>query len=142
MDKVEMTQEEKQLLLKKDIYARLPYGKVICGTKSSNYEPTFYATIGNSTYLLRYIEHDELKPYLRSMSSMTEEEKEEYEMLQVYPGFKTNHTDLTDMYDWLNEKKFDYRGLIPMDLALEAPKWMYQYVYIQENKILAFSLRA
>jgi hypothetical protein len=29
------------------------------------------------------------------------------------------------LIDWLNVHHFDYRGLIPMGLALEAPKDMY-----------------
>lgn len=35
--------------------------------------------------------------------------------------FETNYTAI----DWLNEHHFDFRGLIPMGLALEAPKEMY-----------------
>lgn len=33
--------------------------------------------------------------------------------------------DLDKVYDWLNEHHFDYRGLIPMGLALEALEGMY-----------------
>jgi hypothetical protein len=33
--------------------------------------------------------------------------------------------DIPDFTDWLLEHHFDYRGLIPMGLALEAPKDMY-----------------
>ena len=29
------------------------------------------------------------------------------------------------MIDWLNKRHFDYRGLIPMGLALEAKEGMY-----------------
>lgn len=132
-----MTQEEKKLLIK-DICARLPYNVMV------GYESYIYVlseinpACKDVDYIAVRIQNVEkltcaknvmienIKPYLRSMSSMTAEEKEEYEMLQVYPGFKTNHTDLTDLYDWLNEKKFDYRGLIEKGLALEAPSYMYK----------------
>ena len=128
-----MTQENKQLLLK-DICARLPYkviGRYCLYDSKGNLtdwgnEPEIVENIDlqkekiwtDDTVQGYYL--DEFKMYLRPMDSMTEEEKEEYEMLQTYPGFKTNHTDLTDMYDWLNAHHFDYRGLIPMGLALEA----------------------
>ena len=124
MDKIEMSQEEKQLLLKKDIYARLPYGEVICGTKSSNYEPTFYATIGNSTYLLRYIEHDDLKPYLRPMSSMTDEEETLFRC--ELPAIAKTDAQLVAMRMELFLKgHLDFNHLIEKGLALVAPEGMY-----------------
>lgn len=57
------------------------------------------------------------KPYLRPMSSMTEEELAEY-----------NRFELSDFrrIDWLNAHHFDYRGLIEKGLALEMPKDMYK----------------
>ena len=57
------------------------------------------------------------KPYLRPMSSMTEEELAEY-----------NRLELSDFrrIDWLNAHHFDYRGLIEKGLALEMPKDMYK----------------
>ena len=54
------------------------------------------------------------------MSSMTEEEKEERKMYTLVCGGWTD-----EGFDWLNKKMFDYRGLIPMGLALETPKDMY-----------------
>ena len=135
-----MTQEEKELLLK-DLSARLLYGVKVM--KQFNSQVRTLKSIDVENYRVYFVEndvnspfgfdienplkfHQQIKPYLRPLSSMTKEEKEEYEMLQTYPGFKTNHTDLTDMYDWLNKKKFDYRGLIEKELALEAPKGMYK----------------
>ena len=63
---------------------------------------------------------DEVKPYLRPMSSMTEEEKEEYKKLQHC----LNDTMLTIslLNNWLNEHHFDYRGLIKKGLAIEVTK--------------------
>ena len=94
----------------------------------------------------------EIKPYLRPMSSMTEEEamevarirglkdilsvslKENYIFVELDDGvfgselctiwFNEMVTSI-EMLDWLNSHHFDYRGLIPMGLALEAPEGMY-----------------
>lgn len=126
-----MTEQDKQLLLK-DLCMRIPYRTFVCLNPGAYNKPETCLLTGVHGEKIHLnvdsdpFRIDHIKPYLRTMQSMTEEEKEEYEMLQVYPGFKTNHTDLTDMYDWLNEKKFDYRGLIPMDLAIEAPANMYK----------------
>ena len=59
-----------------------------------------------------------IKPYLRPMSSMTEEEEKEY---LLFSFSRTN----TECLDWLNAHHFDYRGLIEKGLALEAPIGMY-----------------
>ena len=57
-------------------------------------------------------------PYLRPMSSMTEEESTEYSRFSLS---RYN----TECFDWLNKHHFDYRGLIKLGLALEAPEDMY-----------------
>jgi hypothetical protein len=82
-------------------------------------------------------------PFLRPMSSMTDEELKEFRRLKqmsvtvVMPNGvsllkPTYIVDLEDdgdgmnyLYDWLNAHHFDYRGLIEKGLALEAPKGMY-----------------
>ena len=134
-----MTQEDKQLLLK-DISARLPYGLVIhtdykdikldrshCGIgvlyydyyseeakKACGYDENDFSIIISGCFY-----GDNIKPYLIPMSSMTEEE-------EIY--YNTIYTTLKfyEKEDWLNEHHFDYRGLIPMGLALEAPDGMYK----------------
>ena len=111
-----MTQNDKELLLK-DLCSRLPYGIFV------------YDEIDNkSIYTISYHPHiDNCKPYLRPMSSMTEDEKEEYrnECNKVLSmPFKINGP--YPIVDWLNEHRFDHRGLIPMGLALEAPDGMYK----------------
>ena len=58
----------------------------------------------------------ECKPYLRPMSSMTEEEEKEYH------DARSDYYDDLGTYDWLNAHHFDYRGLIEKGLALEAPE--------------------
>lgn len=60
---------------------------------------------------------EEVKPYLRPMSSMTEEEFE-----FVHNG----HIEFWAREDYCDKRHLDYRGLIPMGLALEAPKDMYK----------------
>ena len=68
----------------------------------------------------------ECKPYLRSMSSMTEDERIEYlECCDL-----DSDDSLTAPYyhgiDWLNEHHFDYRGLIEKGLAIEAAENIYK----------------
>lgn len=109
-----MTQEEKQLLMV-DLSARLPYGVMI--TNSKKEKLLDYLTIIDLAVEKGY------KPYLRPMSSMTEEEKKIYfEISSHLCGEIVAKT----MIDWLNKKMFDYRGLIHIKLALEAPKDMYK----------------
>ena len=122
-----MTQEEKQLLLK-DLCTRLPYG-VKCFCKWSKEVPN--GTVGCiqelSTFLLDELEimdnpeYDcqvsEIKPYLRPMLSMTEDEEDELNSARM--------GNYGEDVDWLNEHHFDYRGLIEKGLALEAPEGMY-----------------
>ena len=68
------------------------------------------------------------KPYLRPMSSMTEEENGEYELIAnrcIYTSTGFIHLEAQFLIDWLNAHHFDYRGLIEKGLALEAPEGMY-----------------
>ena len=113
-----MTQEEKRLLIK-DLCARLPYGVKL---KSKNGE---VATLVNPPTA---IQDDcwNFKPYLRPLSSMSEEE-------EIY--YNTIYTTLKfyEKEDWLNEHHFDYRldpstgkTLIESGLALEAKEGMYK----------------
>ena len=121
-----MTQQEKQLLLK-DLCARLPYNVKInikndCSQKMVDDILCAYH-IGGISYNL---ESRNLRPYLRPMSSMTKDEKEEYrnECNKVLSmPFKINGP--YPIVDWLNAHHFDYRGLIEKGLALEAPEYMY-----------------
>lgn len=71
---------------------------------------------------------DTIKLYLRSMSSMTEKEAEEYNDLcfcnTPYSGIAEDA--VAEFMDWLNSHHFDYRELIERGLALEAPEGMYK----------------
>ena len=76
---------------------------------------------------------DEFKPYLRSMSSMTEKELMEFQachcVYELHPDFQPMMCNLANelnMFDWLNAHHLDYRGLIRKGLAIEAPEGMYE----------------
>ena len=131
-----MTQEEKQLVLN-DISSRLPYGVMMhvryCDWSNDDEikERDVELTCYNISYAYEDVWHF-YKPYLRPMSSMTEEE------LKEFTGFASisNHRFfIGDSYfwyntyeeeDWLNSHHFDYRRLIEKGLALEAPEGMYE----------------
>ena len=119
----DMTHEEKQLLLK-DLCGRLPYGLQI-RIINDEYDDGFQSGEFDNTLRYHHLEafvcdRIEVKPYLRPMSSMTEEEEVEFEETLQY----TQYT--LESYDWLNKHYFDYRGLIEKGLALEAPEGMYK----------------
>ena len=124
-----MTQEEKQLLLK-DICARLPYGVII--HRNDYFDPKYprpneTLTIGNLAQYTEDIERWGVKPYLHPMSSMTKEEREEIVKLHIDDRI-TSNIEICDAncVDFYNSHHLDYRGLIPMGLALEAPEGMYK----------------
>ena len=138
-----MTQENKKLLLK-DLCARLPYW-VICRYKNENrplfcVRPTQYYKIALDNAI--NVKHngvencviEEVKPYLFPLSSMTEEQQEEFDRIyaddmQVVACNLKNKLDgkpyETNLghyrhIDWLNKNHFDYRGLIEKGLAIDA----------------------
>ena len=128
-----MTQENKQLLLK-DLCARLPYGVKVCYVTLPDSMPKAWDLIGmpaphladiivEGKYRFAACDVEEnIRPYLRPMSSMTEEEKLEYVI-----AWDSRQPYLpTEAMDWLNAHHFDYRGLIDKGLALESPKGMYK----------------
>lgn len=66
-------------------------------------------------------------PFLRPMSSMTEEEKEEFdEITLIHTPWGVQMDRIPKLINWLNANHFDYNGLIEKGLALEAPKGMYK----------------
>ena len=129
-----MTQEDKELLLQ-DLCARLSYGVYIspadCGKAIligvKNGKPLLLDIILKKEYDKPWnIEY--IKPYLRPMSSMTEEERKEYELLAnhcIVTSIGFIHLEAAPLIDWLNAHHFDYRNLVKRNLALEAPEGMY-----------------
>ena len=86
---------------------------------------------------------DNIKPYLRSMSSMTEEERKELSkrynwringVIQIRhhsdgywdDDIECSTEDYLWLFTWLLKNHFDFMGLIPKGLALEAPEDMYK----------------
>jgi len=117
-----MTQEDKELLLI-DISARLPYGVMVY-----DYDKEETREMGLGTLHDIMFNELECKPYLRPMSSMTEEERKEYNEYLFHGasiGLMSNTETAYELIDWLNAHYFDYRGLIDKGLALEALEGMY-----------------
>lgn len=137
IQKLTTNQEHEELLLK-DLCARLLY------------RPKIWFIESDSNDQLQNIWYDNLegwqvdgdnlstpiyavKPYLFPLSSMTEEEIEEFENFvfsfeeDENGNYQTGvlEKDIPNYTDWLNAHHFDYRGLIDKGLALEAPKGMY-----------------
>jgi len=135
-----MTQEDKELLLK-DLCARLPYGVML---NIDYYDLQGDGKLKNRDVILSYgnIGHCfghtnwvNAKPYLRPISSMTKEEEDEWCGLNVDPLLEAvgeRHTRVEDLMlraksqymptEWFNAHHFDYRGLIPLGLAIEVTK--------------------
>ena len=147
-----MTQEEKTLLFQ-DLSARLPYHvRVKVWLEEGDTEEGFLDLEHNYDDVLRdafyYNKIVNIKPYLRPLSSMTKDEKCEFQNIlsNNKNGVWLEHSEVydekweisvdsyypyirlegfTNGFNWLNKKMFDYRGLIPMGLAFEAPEGMY-----------------
>jgi hypothetical protein len=126
-----MEQKDKELLLK-DLCARLPYkvkGIVTVHanmTNNNDYVRVIDGKIYDRFANLQNSWYDNIpciKPYLRPMSSMTEEEKGEYNKV-MFQSERYSECYAEDI-DWLNAHHFDYRNLIGLGLALEAPDNMY-----------------
>ena len=122
-----MTQEEKELLLK-DLCARLCYGvKFGIGLgKLGKYDLVEINTKKGKVLFGHglYTDLETCRPYLRPMSSMTDEERKEERLL--WDIVTKTRNDLHYLYtDFLLSHHFDYRGLIEKGLALEAPEDMY-----------------
>ena len=120
-----MTEQENKELLLKDLCARLPYGIKFL-RESWNYEWDQEQSV---IEVLEDIDKDgyinntkvynvgDIKPYLFPMSSMTEEQKSQYNFYLTRIVFAY---DASLLIDWLNKNHFDYRGLIRKGLALDA----------------------
>ena len=115
-----MTQEDKELLLK-DLCERLPYDCKVA-VAEGGIDGLQWNIVTLNSYLLYQIEEEDgleyVKPYLRPMYSMTEEEKKEYQYITERWMYDADYS-IADSIDWLNKNMFDYRGLIALGLAIE-----------------------
>ena len=143
-----MTQEDKELLLK-DLCARLPHGALVLVRKPFGgvvIEERVDLTVD---ILKGFIEDDDIRvrPFLRPISSMIEEEMDKlFDILKIdkdgneedwikindvlgieffFPSGKWVE-NVAEAYDYLYSIHIDFRGLIPMGLALEAKEGMYK----------------
>ena len=128
-----MKREDKELLIK-DLCARLYYGVKVTTTNPA-VELGVISGISIENKISVRTKHadivfdcTEVKPYLRPMSSMTEEESKEYRKTQITKWVKSvdctyggyyEHRDTLKTFDWLIAHHFDYRRLIEKGLAIE-----------------------
>ena len=133
-----MKQEDKDLLLL-DLCSRLPYGvkveSVFINLDTKEHKSCGIEVFDATSILMIRDGLGEFKPYLFPLSSMTKEQKREYhqstskdiDMLQDVILERINGKDNNNKHaiayngiDWLNAHHFDYRGLIPKSLAIDA----------------------
>lgn len=130
-----MTQDKKLILLE-DLSGRLPYGVKMNHIADNEQDPKTLIGIAKDMITLKgpggyeWVDIDHYKPYLFPLSSMSEEIMDEiYEASGVYDidvdspihiEVGTTFEDLTKIFHILNKHHIDYRGLIPMDLAIDA----------------------
>ena len=133
-----MTKENKELLLK-DLCIMLPYN-VIVHIKYNTGERCYGELTPKDIQWFIDSKIKEIKPYLRPMSSMTEDEfleyhnikynkvtyKDKWKRIDVGKYHDVGIIPIEDYLDWLNAHHFDYRGLIEKGLALEATEGMYK----------------
>ncbi len=145
-----MTEEHAKLLLLKDLSARLPYGVkiVIQDTFKYSIASREYHVLDVSNFsdifCFNYKKFDKrmkkamrerpndivIKPYLFPLSSMTEDQKKEYNKRKhLVPTYHYEYGDVVDEYElwdspwsfeYLIENHFDCNGLIPLGLAEDA----------------------
>ena len=149
-----MTEQDKNLLFQ-DLSARFPYGVIVRHADhlvdpDGNYTGQFWYKRGYLYDICRIdrvtttiiesegsdeegYEHicdlERSLPYLRSKSSMTDTEKEEYQRLSYEEEreefefgewvTRVYYHDTIESIDWLNAHHLDYRGLISKGLAIE-----------------------
>lgn len=113
-----MKQEDKELLLK-DLCSRLPYGV-------KGYADGYISTLEGVNVIDSIVEYDmycqivveEFTPYLFPLSSITPKQKAELSMLVV--GVEDIFKSFLIEVEFYHKHHIDYRGLIPMGLAVDA----------------------
>ena len=127
-----MTQKDKELLLG-DLCSRLPYFTKV---QIKNEIVVLDSICDDDGYRFNFIGDDkegvtieQVKPYLFPISSMTEEQKVEYDKMSEldidYTITQIKNDSLIwtsglNRFNWLLKNHFDVYGLIPMGLAEDA----------------------
>jgi hypothetical protein len=149
-----MSPEDRTLLIF-DLIPRIQHGVICMIERVDDFGPRFrnekltgfgYEEDGNfyfDFYGLTVNFAEKVKPYLRSLSTMTEEEKKELSKRYVFTvigdeiqiryhseGLWDDDTECSSneyiwLINWLNKHHFDYNGLIRAGLAFEAKEGMY-----------------
>lgn len=116
-----MTQNDKELLIR-DLCARLPYNVIVHLEYDENTSITREMGLGSLHDIM--FDCAEGKPYLRPMSSMTEEEIIEFNNIPSTKNYTIIKDDLPwdianyKQIDWLNAHHLDFRNLIGKNLAI------------------------
>ena len=148
MEKELLNTFDKELLLK-DLCARIPYEVVGKCEIDASYDTSFdtifqthkfdavvYGIKEDLLFVTPLIEDMDEKifaeeevadgvdildftPYLLPISSMTEEQKQEYQYITERWMYDSSYS-IGDSIDWLNKNHFDFNGLIEKSLALDA----------------------
>ena len=128
-----MTQENKELLLK-DLCARLPYGVKVEITHWRNRDKGMIDSkifrvpldVNKASVLIKST--SDVRPYLFPLSSMTDEQKKEYDSI-IYHGVELhceryyNVIDVDcfeELQEFYHKNHLDYRNLIGFGLAIDA----------------------
>lgn len=136
-----MTLEDKELLLR-DLSARLPYGvkveSIFINPDTKEHKSCGIEVFDATSLLMVRDGLGEFKPYLFPLLSMTEEQKEELFFNHIHNDIYFDDFNdyflagelwhdicvsidaLPALIDWLNKNHFDYQGLIPKGLAIDA----------------------
>jgi hypothetical protein len=148
-----MKEIDKELLIK-DLSARLPYGVKVDIPSDYPFNPPILEGIRYDGEIIvdkiRAYDFGYYKPYLRHESSMTDEEKDElcrlcdfeksyddmdyftHYGIEVISEYCVNGEKIVEstinynVIDFFYAHHLDWRGLIPIGLALEAPEGMYK----------------
>jgi hypothetical protein len=116
--------ENKELILK-DLCGRLPHNTLVYAQNDNDwYESEICTQVISDLINEDYV----IKPYLFPLSSMTDEQRKEYEGI-IYKNIELHcerYYDVIDidefdcLMDFYHKYHFDYRGLIRLDLAIDA----------------------
>ena len=121
-----MTQKDKELLLK-DLCARLPYGvkveSVFINPDTKEHKSCGIEVFDATSILMIRDGLGEFKPYLFPLSSITEEQKREFDIsmdMGYAAAYNAEINCANRMIDFFHKNHLDYRGLIEKGLAIDA----------------------